>query len=87
VISIRDRLRAALAAMKQNGKRDVGLHVFMIIFCAIVLVFTILVVLLLQYLPDWAWYPIGGAWLVWLLFGDTLAAGYRAFRGGDQWMG
>ena len=36
-----------------------------------------------EFLPDWAWYPLGIAYLIWPLFGDTIAAGYRAYRG-DQ---
>ncbi|WP_327440173.1 hypothetical protein [Pseudomonas donghuensis] len=56
----------------------------MIEFCLIVLAFAIPFVLLIQHLPDWAWYPLGVALLTWLLFGDTITAGYRAFRGDQQ---
>lgn len=56
----------------------------MIVFCLIVLAIAIpIIILLLQYLPSWAWYPLGAAFLIWWLFGETIAAGYRAFRG-DQ---
>lgn len=55
----------------------------MIVFCLIVLAIGLLFIWLLQFLPDWAWYPIGIAFVIWLLFGDTIAAGYRAYRG-DQ---
>ncbi|MGK0158795.1 hypothetical protein [Pseudomonas mosselii] len=79
----KERLRAALSAMSRSGKRDVGLHLFMILFCLIVLAIALPIILLLQYLPGWTWYPLGGAFLIWWLFGETIAAGYRAFRG-DQ---
>lgn len=53
----------------------------MIVFCLIVLAIGLPIIWLLQFLPDWVWYPLGTAWVVWLLFGDTIAAGCRAFRG------
>lgn len=77
----KSRLRAALSAMRRTGKRELGLHLLMIIFCLIVLAVAIPLVLLLLYLPDWAWYPLGAAVLIWMFFGDTIAAGYQAFRG------
>ncbi|WP_152606247.1 hypothetical protein [Pseudomonas plecoglossicida] len=79
----KERLRAALSAMSRTGKRDLGFHLFMIVFCLIVLAIGLPFIWLLQFLPDWAWYPIGLAFLIWLLFGETIAAGYRAYRG-DQ---
>ncbi|WP_462402230.1 hypothetical protein [Pseudomonas sp. Marseille-QA0332] len=78
---IKERLRASLSAMKRTGKRDIGLHLFMIVFCLGAIAIAIPLVLLLQYLPGWAWLPLGIAFLIWMLFGDTIAAGYRAFRG------
>lgn len=78
---VKERLRAAMYAMGRTGKRDLGLHLFMIVFCLIVLAVAFPFVLLIQYVPDWAWYPLGAALVVWLIFGDTIAAGYRAFRG------
>ncbi|WP_330509273.1 hypothetical protein V1687_11525 [Pseudomonas putida] len=81
MIQTKERLRAALSAMKRTGKRDLGLHLFMIVFCLIVLAIGLPFIWLLQFLPDWAWYPIGGGFLGWTLFGDIIAAGYRAFRG------
>lgn len=77
----KQRLSAAVSAMKQTGKRDLGLHLFMIVFCLIVLAIALPIIWLLQFLPDWAWYPLGAAWVIWLIVGDTIAAGYRAFRG------
>lgn len=77
----KERLRAAMSAMRRAGKRDLGLHLFMIVFCLIVIGVALPFIWLLQFLPDWAWYPLGFALLVWLLFGDTIAAGYRAYRG------
>ncbi len=79
----KERLRAALSAMSRTGKRDFGLHPFMMVFCLIVLAIGLPFIWLLQFLPDWAWCPLGIAFLIWLLFGDTIAAGYRAYRG-DQ---
>jgi len=61
--------------------RDLGLHLFMVVFCLIALAICLPFIWLLQFLPDWAWYPLGIAFLIWLLFGDTIAAGYRAYRG------
>ncbi|WP_158664877.1 hypothetical protein [Pseudomonas sp. SWI44] len=78
---MKERLRAALTAMSRTGKRDLGLHLFMIVFCLIVLAIGLPIIWLLQFLPDWVWYPLGAAWVVWLLFGDAIAAGCRAFRG------
>lgn len=80
---IKERLHAALCAMKLSGKRELGLHAFMIVFSLIVVAVAVPVILLLQYLPDWVWYPLGAAALIWIFFGETIAAGYRAFRG-DQ---
>lgn len=77
----KERLRAALSAMSRTGKRDLGFHLFMIVFCLIMIGFAIPFIWLLQFLPDWAWYPLGAAWVVWLIFGNTIAAGYRAYRG------
>ncbi|MCO7513757.1 hypothetical protein NJF44_01115 [Pseudomonas guariconensis] len=79
----KERLRAALSVMRRTGKRDLGLHLFMIVFCLIVLAIGLPLIWLLQFLPDWAWYLLGIAFLIWLLFGDTIAAGYRTYRG-DQ---
>ena len=80
----KDRLRAALSAMSRTGKRDLVLHLFMIVFCLIVLGIALPFIWLLQFLPDWAWYPLGFALLIWLLLGDTITAGYRAYRGDRQ---
>ena len=78
---MKEQLRAALFAMSRTGKRDMVLHLLMIVFCLIVLAICLPFIWLLQFLPDWAWYPLGIAFLIWLLFGDTIAAGYRAYRG------
>jgi len=84
VSQTKERLRAALSAMSRTGKRDQGLHLFMIVFCLIVLAIGLPLIWLLQFVPDWAWYPLCAVWVAWLFFGDTIAAGYRAFRGNQS---
>ncbi|MNF15661.1 hypothetical protein D3C80_2183700 [compost metagenome] len=47
--------------------------------CAVVLVVPLL--LLMSFLPDWTWWIWSAAFVIWLLFGDTIVAVVRAYRG------
>ena len=79
-----ERTKLALSAMKSKLKRDLGFHAFMIVFCVAAVIVAYPIILLMSYLPDSAWYAIGFCLLVWILFGETLTTGYKAFRGEDQ---
>lgn len=75
------KLRAAWAAFKQSAKRDLGLFLVMTIFALCVAVLVVPIVLVMTFLPDWTWWIWSVAFVVWLLFGDTLVAVVRAYRG------
>jgi hypothetical protein len=75
------KLRAAWVAFKQSAKRELGLFLVMTIFALCAAVLVVPIVLLVTLLPAWTWWIWSPAFVIWLLFGDTLAAVVRAYRG------
>ena len=75
-----DKVRAAWMATKSSAKRELGLFVFMMIFglCAGLVALPIIFVMTL--LPDWTWWLLAAALVIWVLFGETITAAVRAYR-------
>lgn len=76
-----DKIRAAWAAVKKNAKRELGILVVMVILGLVAAVIAVPVILGISFLPDWALWSLVAAWVAWLLFGETIKAGVRAYRG------
>ena len=53
----------------------------MMIFGLVVAVVAFPIILLFQFLPDWAWLVLFGIAVIWLIFGETIAATINAYRG------
>lgn len=75
------RLKAACAAARTSAKREAGLFIVMIIFGLVVAVVAFPIILLFQFLPDWAWLVLFGIGFIWLIFGETISATINAYRG------
>lgn len=75
------KARAVWAAVKPKIERELGLMLFMVIFGAFVVAIAVGVGRVVDALPDWAWLALWGMGSVWLFFGESIAAGVRAWRG------
>jgi hypothetical protein len=75
------RLKAAWAAARTSAKREAGLFIAMMIFALVVALVAAPIILLFTFLPDWAWLVLFGIGVIWLIFGETIAAAIEAYRG------
>ena len=75
------RLKAAWAAARISAKREAGLFSAMMIFALVVSLIAVPMILLFTFLPDWAWLVLFGIGVIWLIFGETIAAAINAYRG------
>ena len=75
------RLKEAWAAARISAKREAVLFIAMMIFGLVVAVVAFPIILLFQFLPDWAWLVLFGIAVIWLIFGETIAATINAYRG------
>jgi hypothetical protein len=75
------RLKAAWAAARKSAKREAGLFIAMMIFALVVALIAVPITLLFTFLPDWAWLVLLGIGVIWLIFGETIAAAINAYRG------
>lgn len=75
------KIRNAWAAAKKSAGRELGLFVFMMVFGVIVALVALPIIYIMNLLPDWTWWIWSAAFLVWLIFGDTIANSVRAYRG------
>lgn len=73
-------IQKAFDVLKKGVGRDIGLFVFMLVFGLIGAVVALPIIWVMQFLPGWGWGAIGAAWVVWLIFGDTLAQAWRAYQ-------
>lgn len=76
-----DKMRDAWAAVKKSARRELGILLVMVIFGLVAAIIAVPVILGLFFLPDWALWTLVAAWAAWMVFGDTIAAGVRAYRG------
>lgn len=74
------KLKAAWAAARIAVRRDLGLFFVMMILAVVALVIAVPVILVLGFMPEWAWPVIGVGLVIWFVFGDTISATVRAFR-------
>lgn len=74
-------VQKALEVIKKGAGRDLGLFLFMLAFGIVAALILFPVIWLLQFLPDWGWCALGAAWLIWFIFGDTIAKAWSAYRG------
>jgi hypothetical protein len=75
------KIRAALAAAKKSAKRELGMFAFMLIFGLCVVVVAVPIIFITSLLPDWTWWIWLGCGAIWMIFGETISAGFRAYRG------
>lgn len=75
------RLKAAWAAAHTSAKREAGLFIAMMIFALVVALVAAPIILPFTFLPDWAWLVLFGVGVIWLIFGETIAAAINAYRG------
>lgn len=76
-----NKMRDAVRAVKQTAKRELGLIFVMMIFGVAALLVGVPLIWAVSLLPDWAVGTLIAAWVIWLVFGETIAAGVRAYRG------
>jgi len=75
------RLKAAWVAARTSAKREAGLFIAMMIFGLVVALVALPIILLFQFLPDWAWLVLFGIGFIWMIFGETISAAINAYRG------
>ena len=76
--------KKAWQEVKKGAPREFGLFVFMMVFAVCGAAIILPVIWLMNQLPDWAWWVWGAAWIIWLLFGDTIWRAYTALRNKDE---
>ncbi|MBH3342476.1 hypothetical protein I5O09_01835 [Pseudomonas parafulva] len=76
-----NKMRAVALAMKKSAKRELGVLFVMVIFGIAVAVIAVPLILAISLLPEWAWWALIAVGVVWMVFGETIAAGVRAYRG------
>ncbi|SEP57987.1 hypothetical protein SAMN03159444_00112 [Pseudomonas sp. NFACC02] len=76
-----EKMRAAWSAVKKNAKRELGILLVMVIFGLVAAVIAVTIILGSAFLPDWAVCSLVAAGVIWMVFGETIAAGVRAYRG------
>lgn len=75
------RLKNAWAAARTTAKRELGIFFVMMIFALVVALIAVPIILLLTFLPDWAWLFLFGFGVSRLIFGETISAAINAYRG------
>ncbi|GEM_PF-5072507 len=76
-----NKMRDVALAVKKAAKRELRLLPVMVIFGAAVAVIAAPLILAISFLPEWAVWALLAAGAVWLVFGETIAAGISAYRG------
>jgi len=74
-------IQKSFEVLKKGAGRDIGLLIFMLVFGVSMAVVALPIIWVMQFLPDWGWWILGAAWIVWLVFGDSLANAWSAYRG------
>ncbi|MDF2491063.1 MAG: hypothetical protein K0S77_3685 [Pseudomonas sp.] len=73
-----NKMREVALAVKKAAKRELFV---MVIFGAAAAVIASPLILAISLLPEWAVWALLAAGAVWLVFGETIAAGVSAYRG------
>lgn len=76
-----NKMREVVRAVRKTAKRELGLLLVMGIFGLAATAIAIPLILVISLLPGWAVWVMFAAWGLWLVFGETIAAGVRAYRG------
>ena len=76
-----NKMRDVALAVKKAAKRELRALFVMVIFGMAVAVIAVPLILAISLLPEWAWWALLAAGAVWLVFGEIIAAGVRAYRG------
>lgn len=74
------KFRHVFSEAKKSFKRELGFHVFMIVFSLSALVVVIPIILIYVWLPDRAWIALIVAATIWFFVGDTIKAAIGAYR-------
>lgn len=74
-------IQKAFDVLKKGACRDIGLFAFMLIFGVIVAIVALPIIWVMQFLPDWGWWIVGATWVIWLVFGDSIAKAWDTYRG------
>ncbi|MBB1614485.1 hypothetical protein A9978_18770 [Pseudomonas sp. UMC65] len=77
---MKTKIKAALTVARASAKRDLGIFFVMMILAVFALVIAVPVILVLGFMPEWAWPVLGVGLVIWLVFGDTITATVRAYR-------
>lgn len=77
---MKNKLKAALSAAKKTAGRELGLFMFMMVFGLVAAIVAFPLILVLAFLPDWAWIALIVAAITWFFVGDTIKAAIGAYR-------
>lgn len=73
-----NKMRDVAFAVKKAAKRELGVLFVMVIFGVAAAMIAIPLIFVISLLPGWT---VVVLLVVWLVFGETIAAGVRAYRG------
>lgn len=76
--------KKAWQEIKKGAPRELGIFLFILVLALCAATMALPVIWLMNQLPDWTWWIWGAAWIVWMLFGDTIGRAYNAFKGKDE---
>ncbi|HAL69302.1 MAG TPA: hypothetical protein DCP84_16720 [Pseudomonas sp.] len=77
-----NKMRDVALAVKKTAKRELGVLFVMVIFGIAVALIAAPLIMAISLMPEWAWWALIAVGVVWMVFGETIAAGIRAYRGG-----
>jgi uncharacterized Tic20 family protein len=75
------KIKAAWSAARVSARRDLGIFFVMMILALVAALIAVPIILILTMLSDWAWGAVAVAFVVWIIFGETITATVRAYRG------
>lgn len=78
---MREKIKRALDATKKGAGRDVKMFLVMLLLSLCGAAIALPFILAMTFLPDWSLVVLMCAAAVWVVFGDTITAAVKAYRG------
>lgn len=78
---MREKIKRALEATKKAADRDVKMFLVMVFLSLIGVAIALPFIWAMTFLPDWSLVVLMCAAAVWVVFGDTISAAVKAYRG------
>lgn len=73
-------IKKAFAAARKSAGRELAVFAVMIVLALICVMIALPIMWVMSMLPDWTWWIWSAVFVVWLIFGDTIAVAVRTLR-------